>query len=47
MKKVMDLAGNVRDLDIAVELLGKSRMAEAAVLRGEFGRRRKIGRAHV
>jgi CHAD domain-containing protein len=37
----MDLAGNVRDLDIAVELLGKSRMAEAAPLRGEFERRRK------
>jgi CHAD domain-containing protein len=46
LKKVMDLAGSVRDLDIAGEVLEKSRMADAAGPRLEFGRRRKhAGRA--
>jgi CHAD domain-containing protein len=46
LKKVMDLAGNVRDLDIAQEVLEKSRIADAVGLRSEFGRRRKqAGRA--
>jgi len=40
-KKVMDLAGNVRDLDIAVELLGRFRSTEALELRSKLEKKRK------
>ena len=40
-KKVMDLAGNVRDLDIAVELLGHFKISETAELRSKLEKKRK------
>src|SRR5579864_8165327 len=43
LKKAMDLAGSVRDLDIAAELLGRSRSAEAVELRSVFEKKRKDG----
>ncbi len=45
LKKHMALAGEVRDLDIAAGLLGKSRLAEAATFRAKLhGRRKNAGR---
>ena len=41
LKKVMDLAGNVRDLDIAGDLLRRSKSPEAVELRSIFVRKRK------
>jgi CHAD domain-containing protein len=41
LKRVMTLAGEVRDLDIAVSLLRQSRQADAVVLRSKFQKERK------
>jgi CHAD domain-containing protein len=41
LRKTMALAGIVRDFDIAVSLLGKSRLAEAAAFRSEFRNERQ------
>ena len=40
-KKVMDLAGSVRDLDVAIELLGQIRNSETGELRSKLERKRK------
>lgn len=41
LKRVMNVAGEVRDLDIAISLLGRSRTPDAALLRRKFQRRRR------
>ena len=40
-KKVMDLAGNVRDFDVAIELLGQFKSSETVELRSKLERKRK------
>ena len=48
LKKMMAVAGRVRDLDIALALLGKSRLGAAAAFRAEFqGRRNEAERTLV
>src|SRR5260370_20179388 len=41
LKAIMVPAGEVRDCDIAIKLLGKSKLAEAAAWRSRFQSRRK------